>query len=45
MFDLFIESWILLVSYKVNVKLITLQETRSIHDSIKIPEIEFISEM
>ena len=42
------ESWILWVSCKVNVKpkkgfTLTLQETRSIHDSMNIPKIEFIA--
>ena len=40
------ESWLLRVSCKVNVKpgfTLTLQETRSIHDSMRIPKIELIS--
>ena len=47
------ESWILRVSCKVNVKpshvnfargfTLTLQETQSIHDSMNIPKIEFIT--
>ena len=44
-FEMFMESWILRVSCKVNVKpeALTLHETRSIHDSMNIPQIEFIS--
>ena len=43
------ESWIPRVSCKVNVKpdpkgfMFTLRETRSIHDSMNIPKIEFIT--
>ena len=38
------ESWLLRVSNKVNVKAsLTLQETQSIHDSMNIPKIELIS--
>ena len=42
------ESWILWVSCKVNVKpeegfTLTLQETRSIHDSMNIPKIALIT--
>ena len=37
---MFMESWILRVSCKVGFTL-TLQETQSIHDSMKIPKIEF----
>ena len=44
---MFMESRMLRVSCKVNVKpelqaSLTLQETRSIHDSMNIPKIEFI---
>ena len=44
-FGRFMESWILRVSCKVNVKGFTLalQKTRSIHDSMNLPEIEFIA--
>ena len=44
-FGMFMESWLLRVSNKVNVKAsLTLQEaTQSIHDSMNIPKIEFIS--
>ena len=42
-FGMFTESWILRVSCKANVKPFTLQETRSIHDSMNIPNIEFIA--
>ena len=38
------ESWILRVSCKVSEALtLTLQETQSIHDSMNIPKIEFIT--
>ena len=41
------ESWILQVSCKVSEAqrafMLTLQETRSIHDSMNIPKIEFIA--
>ena len=37
------ESWILRVSCKVSEATLTLQETRSIHDSMNRPEIEFIA--
>ena len=48
---MFIESWILRVSCKVNVKpihdsiraSINLQENRSIHDTMNIPKSELIS--
>ena len=38
------ESLILRVSFKVNVKgfTLTMQETRGTHDSMNIPKIEFI---
>ena len=39
-FGMFMESWILRVSCKV---FLTLQETRSIHDSMNIQKIEFIT--
>ena len=39
-FGMFMESFTLRVSCKVNV---TLQETRSIHDSMNIPKIKFIT--
>ena len=42
-FGRFMESWILRVSCKVNVKPETLQDTRSIDDSMNIPKIEFIA--
>ena len=48
-FGMFIESWILRVSCKVSEGkgfqgiTLTLQETRSIHDSMNIPKIEFIT--
>ena len=63
-FGRFMESWILRVSCKVNVKpvhgimntsgllqskwspkgfTLTLQDTRSIHDSMNLPKIEFIA--
>ena len=50
-FALFMASWILRVACEVNVKpehetlqaSLTLQETQSIHDSMNIPRIEFIS--
>ena len=45
---MFIESYILRVSCKVNVKpeaSLTLQETQSIHDSMNIQKIECISQM
>ena len=49
-FGMFMGSWILQVSCKVNVKpfspkafTLTLQETRSIHDPMNIPKIEFIA--
>ena len=41
-FGLFMESWILRFSCKVSFTL-TLQETRSIHDSRNKPKIEFIT--
>ena len=47
-FGMFMESYILRVSCKVNVKpeaSLTLQETQSIHDSMNIPKIECISQM
>ena len=41
---MFMESWILRVSCKVSeAETLTLQETRSIHDSMNIPKIEFIT--
>ena len=44
---MFMESWILRVSCKVSearrASPLTLQETRSIHDSMNIPKIEFIT--
>ena len=46
-FGMFMESWILRVSCKVSEArsgfMLTLQETRSIHDSMNIPKIEFIT--
>ena len=46
-FGMFMESWILRVSCKVSEApkgfTLTLQETRSIHDSMNIPKIEFIT--
>ena len=44
-FGMFMESGILRVSCKINVKpeSLTLQETRSFHDFMNIPKIEFIS--
>ena len=47
-FGMFMESYILRVSCKVNVKpeaSLTLQETQSIHDSMNIQKIECISQM
>ena len=42
---MFMESWILRVSCKVSEAQITLtlQEIRSIHDSMNIPKIDFIA--
>ena len=44
---MFMESWIPQVSCKINVKPfglhLLLQGTQSIHDSMNIPKIEFIS--
>ena len=43
---MFMESWILWVSCKVSEALgftLTLQDTRSIHDSMNIPKIELIT--
>ena len=43
---MFMESWILRVSCKINVRkglTLALQETWSIHDSMNIPKIDFIS--
>ena len=42
-FGIFVESWILRVSCKVSGASLPLQETRSFHDSMNIPKIEFIA--
>ena len=43
-FEMFMESWILRDSCKVSEAWrLTLQETRSIHDSMNIPKIKFIA--
>ena len=43
-FGVFMESWIIRVSCKVGEALaLTLQENRSIHDSMNLPKIEFIA--
>ena len=42
-FQMFIESWTVRVSCKVIEASLTLQETRSIHDSMNISKMEFIS--
>ena len=41
-FEMFMESWILRVACKV-IEGLTLQETRSIHDSFNISKSEFIA--
>ena len=42
-FGKFMESWILQFSCKVTLSKVTLQEARSIHDSMNISKIEFIT--
>ena len=45
-FGMFMDSWILRVSCNVDMKAsLTLQETRSIHEFMNIPKLEFISSM
>ena len=40
---MFLEKWVIWVFAKLTWNPITLQETRSIHDYMNIPKIEFIS--